>query len=221
MRLCTFIKKNKVGFVLFFMMSISIVTENALASGIYSYVDSKGTWHFTNVPSDNRYNSHQRYNERPSHPKKIKFTKREKKKQPKNLTCDGKTLLKQFSSIIINNAKKHNLDPELIKAVISVESNGNCRARSRKGAMGLMQLMPSTARELGVNNPYDPSDNIAGGARYLKLMLKTFKGDMLLALAAYNAGPGAVLKYGGLPPYPETTQYVQKVLNVWYNNLRK
>jgi soluble lytic murein transglycosylase-like protein len=109
-------------------------------------------------------------------------------------------------------AEKYNLPPELISAVIRAESNFNARAVSPAGAQGLMQLMPETARELGVENPFDIEQNIEGGAKYLRNMLDRFGGSLRKALAAYNAGPGTVSKYDGRVPYPETRQYVQRVL---------
>lgn len=108
-------------------------------------------------------------------------------------------------------ARKFKLDPALVRAVIHAESNFNARARSHKGAMGLMQLMPATARELGVADARKPGENIRGGAEYLARMLTRFKNDLLLATAAYNAGPEAVQKYAGVPPYAETQVYVQRV----------
>ena len=98
-----------------------------------------------------------------------------------------------------------------MKSIIRTESNGNARAVSPKGAMGLMQLMPTTARQFGVSDPFDPLANIRGGVEYLGNLLREFSGNLSLALAAYNAGPGAVRKYGGIPPYPETRDFVQKV----------
>ena len=110
-------------------------------------------------------------------------------------------------------ARKYDLSPELLRGVIRAESNFEVRAVSHAGAQGLMQLMPETARELGVDNPFDIDQNIDGGARYLRKMLDKFGGDIKLALAAYNAGPGAVERYGGqIPPYRETEQYVNRVL---------
>jgi soluble lytic murein transglycosylase-like protein len=109
-------------------------------------------------------------------------------------------------------AEKYNLRPELINAVIRAESNFEVQAVSSAGAQGLMQLMPATAKELGVNNPFDIEQNIDGGAKYLRMMLDRFGGNVRHALAAYNAGPGTVSKYGGRVPYPETHQYVQRVL---------
>lgn len=109
------------------------------------------------------------------------------------------------------------LDPDLVHAVISVESGGNPDAVSSKGAMGLMQLMPGTADELGVIDPMEPADNIRGGVKYLAGLIDRFDGNLEHALAAYNAGPGAVQKYGGIPPYLETRQFVKKVLANYRN----
>ncbi len=110
-------------------------------------------------------------------------------------------------------AEQYGIPVELLKAVGMVESSFNTYAVSSCGAQGIMQLMPSTARSLGVTNAFDPEQNIMGGAKYLRQMLNQFNGDVSLALAAYNAGPGAVTKYNGIPPYAETQNYVSKVLN--------
>jgi hypothetical protein len=109
-------------------------------------------------------------------------------------------------------AKRHGVDEKLIRAVLAKESGGNPLAVSPKGAMGLMQLMPETAVSLGVEDPFNPEQNLIGGVRYLKYCLNRFSQDTTLALAAYNAGPEAVQKYGGVPPYPETHQYVASIL---------
>jgi soluble lytic murein transglycosylase-like protein len=117
-----------------------------------------------------------------------------------------------YDSLIEEHASRQNLRPDLVRAVIQVESGFNPHALSNKGAMGLMQLMPGTARDLGVRNAYDPGQNIRGGTEYLRQLLDKFGGDEALALAAYNAGAGAVTRYGtAIPPYRETRQYVEKI----------
>jgi len=118
----------------------------------------------------------------------------------------------QIDQLVQQNANVWQVDPALIKSVIANESSFNANATSPVGAQGLMQLMPETAATLGVRNPYDPAQNVAGGTRYLRSLLDRFNGDTRLAVAAYNAGPSAVEKYGDVPPYAETQSYVKNVL---------
>ncbi len=123
--------------------------------------------------------------------------------------------LSQYDTQIRSASSRYGLDHNLVKAVILVESRSNPLAVSPKGAEGLMQLMPITSRHMGVSDPFDPHQNIDGGVRYLKYLLGRFNNDIVLALAAYNAGPENVVKHGGIPPFSETVNYVQKVLDIY------
>ncbi|WP_409304670.1 lytic transglycosylase domain-containing protein [Peribacillus sp. SCS-155] len=122
-----------------------------------------------------------------------------------------------FEEMIDKAAGVFNIPAKLIKSVIKHESNFNPKAASQAGAAGLMQLMPGTARELGVTNRLDPMESIMGGSKYLKKMMDRYNGDIKLALAAYNAGPGNVDKYGGIPPFKETQRYVEKIMDTFYS----
>lgn len=172
------------------------------AEGLYSFRDERGVMHFTNVPTDPRYKLIARY----------KGVTRKRLNTATNYT---RIKFSELEGVISSAARTHRLDPALIKAVIKAESGGVPGALSEKGAMGLMQLMPDTAAGLFVSNPFDPESNIWGGAKYLRQMLDKFGGNVILALAAYNAGPGSVEKFGGIPPFPETRDYVRRVLTLW------
>jgi soluble lytic murein transglycosylase-like protein len=122
----------------------------------------------------------------------------------------------EIDAAIEQAAARHNVDPSLVRAVIKVESNFNPNAVSRKGAMGLMQLMPQTARELKVANPFDPEQNVDAGVRHLKQLMESYGGDVKLTLAAYNAGPGAVARSAGVPRFAETRMYVKRITQLYY-----
>jgi soluble lytic murein transglycosylase-like protein len=130
---------------------------------------------------------------------------------PSGGIVDGK-----LDQIVREASQRHNLDPALVKAVIGTESGWNVNAVSSKGALGLMQLIPSTAGRMGVFNAFDPAQNVDGGARYLRSLLDRYHGDLEKSLAAYNAGEGAVERFGGMPAYPETRAYVKKVTNSYF-----
>jgi soluble lytic murein transglycosylase-like protein len=170
-----------------FLFVFLISSISAARAEIYKYTDERGVVHFTDMPSNTRY--------RPVFP------------GTKSMGNERK-----YDHIIRMLCREHQMDFSLVKAVIKAESAFNPRAVSQKGARGLMQLMPNTARELSVNNPFDPYDNLQGGVRYLRKMLDIFNGNVTLAVAAYNAGPSAVQNANAIPPYPETRTYVQRVL---------
>jgi soluble lytic murein transglycosylase-like protein len=163
---------------------------------IYKYVDEEGVIHLTNVPTD-------------SNIPYVLLIKEKRVHFSPNISQN----ITKYDSLIMQSCEKYKMDPALIKAVIKAESNFNHQAVSPKGARGLMQLMPATASALQVQDAFHPQSNVEGGVRYLRYLLKLFKGDIQLALAAYNAGEGAVLRYGDIPPFQETRIYVQRVMN--------
>ena len=198
----TVISKVVFSFEILFFSIIPIV--NSSYADFYSYVDQKGVHHYTNIPpTDKKY--------------KLKWRTKKASVKPNGIY----NYPKSYEEDILRAAKQHDVDPDLVKAVIKVESNFNSSAISRKGAMGIMQLMPDTAEGYSVDNPFNPKENIDGGTKYLKKLIEMFGGDLKLALAAYNAGENAVIKYGfRIPPYNETIDYVEKVL-MHYNNLKE
>ena len=131
---------------------------------------------------------------------------------PASANITGHASKSQILDMISQVSQKHGIDEKLVQAVIRQESGFNPNAKSKAGALGLMQLMPSTAKALGVKDPYNPMQNVEGGVKYLKSMLEKYNGNVILALAAYNAGPNAVDKYSGVPPYKETQNYVKNIL---------
>lgn len=165
-----------------------LIPLNSFAD-IYRYVDDKGVVHFTNIPQPG--------------------------KEYKRIISEGtRAMPGVYDSIIESTSSKYSVRPSIIRAVITMESNWEPRAVSKKGAMGLMQLMPSTAEDMNIKNPFDPKQNIEGGTRYLRYLLDRFDEDLKLALAAYNAGPSLVEKYGRIPSIPETSKYVKNVIKI-------
>ena len=170
---------------------------------IYSYVDSLGVRHFTDVPDNNRYRL---------------FHLDLRGRTESGQTYDPRLLARasRYDPIIDGAAASAQVEPALLRAVIVVESGFNSRAVSKTGAIGLMQLMPATALRFGVTDPYDPRQNVHGGAHYLKYLMDRFGQNLRLALAAYNAGEDAVARNGGhIPPYEETREYVPKVMKIY------
>jgi soluble lytic murein transglycosylase-like protein len=177
---------RNIAFLVVLLMSLFVVIPPADAD-IYRYVDASGRVHFTDTPTHGRYDM---------------YMKEEAPVKASN---------RSYLDIIRRHATSYQLEEALVKAVIKVESDYQPRVVSRKGAQGLMQLIPETAKDLKVSNPFDPYENIRGGSEYLRMMLDLFNNDVELALAAYNSGPSTVKRYGGIPPYDETQKYVKKV----------
>lgn len=167
---------------------------------IYRYEDNEGIVHFTDAPTDKRFVIFMR------------DLKKDRQLRTK-FRCFNNANSAEYEPIIKACSEKYGVNSSLIKAVIHAESGYNPKAVSNKGASGLMQLMPGTARSLKVSNSFDPKDNVEGGVKYLRFLLDTFHGDVSLALAAYNAGLSKVAKHGGIPPYAETRTYVNRVLS--------
>jgi soluble lytic murein transglycosylase-like protein len=187
--------------IFFFLLPLLLLFQSISLADIYKYVDDEGVMHFTDAPTDRRF----------------KIFMRDLKKDRKLRTNFKIGAFSrnpdEFEPIVKSVASEYGVDKNLVKAVIHAESGYNPNAVSPKGAQGLMQLMPKTAQGLKVPNSFDPKDNIRGGVRYLRFLLDTFKGDVTLALAAYNAGLSRVNQYGGVPPYQETRNYISRVLS--------
>jgi soluble lytic murein transglycosylase-like protein len=163
---------------------------------IYGFKDENSVWHFTNIPSDPRYRLYMKSNGLKAKPYMVKYDE------------------------IINIASRQfNVDPHLVKAIIKAESSFDPHAISESGAQGLMQLMPDTARDMRVKNPFDPEENILGGTKYLSLLLTRFKRNTRLAVAAYNVGPTTVDNCNGIFPNPQTSRFVERVM-AYYQEFR-
>jgi len=177
---------------------LSLMGIESSQAEVYQYVSQDGVIHFTNVPTDPRYR------------RMVGDKAVVKTPPPQNV-----------QETILSEARQHQLDPALVKAVIKVESDFNPDAISTAGAMGLMQLMPATATTLDVRDPFNPQENIAGGVKHLKGLLDRFDGNLTLALAAYHAGETRVQRYGHIPPIEQTHRYIQKVMAAYQAYRRK
>jgi soluble lytic murein transglycosylase-like protein len=200
------------------LLALGLIAAAATAASanqkVYSFRDRRGTQHFTNVPTDTRY-------------KPVPIERRVMRisytpKAGRNDRASSRTAFARADAIwspppadlekmIDDTARRYGVDPALVHAVVRAESAFDHLAVSSAGAQGLMQLMPGTALEVGVRDPFHPRENLEGGVYYLAQLLDRFQGNTQLALAGYNAGPGAVERYGGVPPYSETLQYIERV----------
>jgi len=174
-----------------------LIPLDSATCDIYRFKDEKGVWHFTNIPSDPRYRLY--------------------------ITASGltaKPYIAKYDEIINRASRQFDVNPHLIKAIIKAESSFEPNAISESGAQGLMQLMPATAKDMKVQDPFDPEENILGGTKYLGLLLKRFKRNMRLAVAAYNIGPTIVDNHNGIPPIPATRWFVERVM-AYYQDYRE
>jgi len=173
------------------------VLMGSASADIYRFKDEKGVWHFTNIPSDPRY--------------RLYLT---------TSRLRAKHYIVKYDEIITRASRQFDVDPYLIKAIIKAESSFEPDAISQSGAQGLMQLMPATAKDMKVDNPFDPEENIIGGTKYLSLLLKRFDRNTRLAVAAYNVGASTVQNCSGIPPIPQTRTFVKRVM-AYYRQFRE
>lgn len=193
-------QNSHISLLLACQVCLLVLAGASARADIYRYEDEEGIVHFTDAPTDQRF--------------KIFMRDLKKDKQLRSkMKFASSVNPAEYDQIIATCASKYGVNQSLIKAVIHAESGYNPNAVSSKGASGLMQLMPGTARSLKVSNSFDPKDNVEGGVKYLRFLLDTFRGDVSLAVAAYNAGLNKVARYGGIPPYNETRTYVNRVLS--------
>jgi soluble lytic murein transglycosylase-like protein len=198
------------------VVSLIVGTAMPAQADIYRCKRSDGTQHYTNIREPGRrcqlvVRGSKKSRSKASGQKKSSGTKSSSGSHQKDAARYSR-----YNSLIGEAARLYQLPESFIRAVMRVESDFNPTVVSRAGAMGLMQLMPRTARSMGVADPFDARQNIHGGARYLRILANRFKGDLVLTVAAYNAGEGAVEKYNGIPPYKETQRYVRRVLKHYY-----
>ena len=207
------VKMSRVIAQMALMVAILLFVPVPMAGAdVYRYMDEEGVVHFTNVPNDPRYRRID--SEKGIAPKKKTSRKNALKRaaRPKK-----RLILDRYDDHILEASQRFNIPQRLIKAVIVVESNFDPQAVSHAGAQGLMQLMPATAVEMGVENVFDPRQNILGGTRYLRMLANSFDGDLVLTLASYNAGQKAVNRHMGIPPIAETQRYVRRVLRLYFS----
>jgi soluble lytic murein transglycosylase-like protein len=189
-------KKKLVIYIIFTLMAV--FSSSAAYADIYRYIDANGVMHFTNAPTSSSGD--------------YKLFLRERTQPAPSWFYNEK-----YDDLISEASKRHGVSFPLLKAIIKAESDFDPQAVSKKGAMGLMQIMPQNFKLLGLDDPFDPTQNINAGARYFKQLYDRFGGKLALSLAAYNAGPSAVDYYKTIPPYEETEEYVRRVLKYYYN----
>ncbi|MEW6271833.1 MAG: lytic transglycosylase domain-containing protein [Thermodesulfobacteriota bacterium] len=192
---------------------VCTVLAGTVAAEVYSFRDRRGTQHFTNVPTDSRFRAMPLERARVT---RISYTAKGAARTARRVSLarnDGIWIEPpaNLSGMIVQTALRYGVEPALVHAVVRAESDFDHLAISSAGAQGLMQLMPGTASDVGVRNAFHPQENLDGGVYYLRQMIDRFSGNVQLALAAYNAGPATVERFGGVPPYAETIEYLQRV----------
>jgi soluble lytic murein transglycosylase-like protein len=198
------------------LVGLALIPVSPRASDVYSYVDEQGVVHFTNAPTDGRFRRIARAKAKSPDVHEITIGPRGGSTAAARPASVARHLSKRdYDQHIKAAAERYQLPEALLRAVMVAESNLNANARSPKGAMGLMQLMPGTAKDMFVADAWDPAQNIEGGARYLRILANQYDGDVEKTLAAYNAGPEAVRRAGGIPNYQETREYVRKVVALY------
>lgn len=188
---------------------VALISGPAVQAEIYAYLDGKGRRYYTDKPLEEAV-----YRPVNSAARKARLEQRDSRRRNVSRPSAGRQRA-QINQLIDKWAGHYTLDPELVKAVVQVESDYRPDARSSANAQGLMQLMPATASRFGVTDPWDPEQNLRGGMAYLQWLLSQFKGDLRLVLAAYNAGENNVVKHKGVPPFRETQRYLQKITRLY------
>jgi hypothetical protein len=183
----------------------------AVNADIYQYTDGNGVVHFTNVSGGGK--KHRKVRSEP--PAAVRPADMPRKGSSSNSSLSSSNMPSAYLDIINSACQRHGVDPSLVHAMIKVESDFNPYAMSRKGAMGLMQLMPQTALEMNVRDSFNPADNIDGGVKYMRYLMDRYEGNLSLALAAYNSGETAVKRWGSIPPFKETQNYVKRILKIY------
>ncbi len=201
-------------FICIIVLLLSMLTLPAFAD-IYQFTDDQGVIHFSNVG----VGGSKKYKKIKSAPSKDQYrTPSSQSAAPSERPLTSSNMPSAYVEMIHNACDRHGVDPALVHAIVKVESDFNPYALSRKGAMGLMQLMPQTAMDMNVQNTFNPHENIDGGVKYLRYLIDRYEGNLSLALAAYNSGESAVKRWGTIPPFPETQNYVQKILKIYNRN---
>ncbi len=212
--------KRSAPWIIFIAALLIVPVKQAFATAdIYQYVDDAGVIHFSNVGavSGKKLRKVKSVSNTKNHAEGSRFAlaQAEPAVAPSDEMPASNSAPHAYRDIINSACNRHGVDPALVHAIVKVESDFNPYALSRKGAMGLMQLMPQTAVDMNVTNTFNPRDNIDGGVRYLRYLIDRYEGNLALALAAYNSGETAVKKWGTIPPFPETQNYVQRILGLY------